>query len=73
MKDTFTYDDADGSFEIEVEEEGCRFSYSSNGDLNNLRLEHCPHDLEDFFNFLFAAARSCQAEFGRQELERLEL
>ena len=69
-RETFVYDDADGSFEIEVDEGSVTLSYETCGDLNLISFEHHPHNLEDFIEFLLGAGRECQAEFGRQELER---
>jgi hypothetical protein len=72
-KETFVYDDADGSFEIEVDEGSITWMYITNGDLNTVTIEHHPHDLESFIEFLLMAGRECQAEFGRQEIERQNL
>ena len=71
MSETFVYDDPDGSFELTVGDEELEFRYTTNGDLNTISLTHCPHDMEDFCEFLLTAAHELQAELGRQELSRV--
>lgn len=72
MKETFDYDDSDGFMRIEVEKDGCEFKYEAHGDLNTISILHCPHNLKDFYEFLFDAAEACRVEYGRQVLETEE-
>jgi hypothetical protein len=71
MTEVFEYSDADGGYTITIGEEELQFTFDMNQDLASVQIVHCPHSMEDFCEFLLAAAYELQAELGRQEMEGL--